>query len=109
MGNKIKRNDTVRVIAGREKGKIGKVLRVTEGGKRVVVEKTHIVKRHTKPSQKYPQGGIIDLEAPVDVSNVMLVSPTTGEAFRPKFKLIEGEDGRKTKVRYNPKTGETLD
>jgi large subunit ribosomal protein L24 len=106
---RIKKNDTVLVIAGKEKGKRGKVLRIVEGGDRVVVEKTNTIKRHQKPTQKHPQGGIIEKEAPIHTSNVMLVSPTTGEPFRVKYKYIEAEDGSRRKVRYDVKTGEIIE
>ncbi|GMV39245.1 MAG: 50S ribosomal protein L24 [Myxococcales bacterium] len=106
---RIKKNDTVLVIAGKNKGKRGKVLRVVEGGTRVLVEKVNVVKRHQKPTQKHPQGGIIDKEAPINASNVMLVSPTTDQPLKVKRKFIEAEDGSKRKVRYDAKSGETIE
>lgn len=106
---RIRKNDTVLVIAGKNKGKRGKVLRVVEGGARVLVEKVNVVKRHQKPTQKHPQGGIIDKEAPINASNVMLVSPTTDQPFKVKYKFIEAEDGSKRKVRYDAKSGEIID
>ena len=106
---RIKKNDTVLVIAGKEKGKQGKVLRIVEDGKRVVVEKVNVVKRHQRPTQAQPQGGIIDKEAPINASNVMLVSPTSDQPFKVKYKFIEAEDGSKRKVRYDAKSGEIID
>lgn len=72
MVNHIKVNDTVTVIAGKEKGKQGRVLKVLPGKERVVVEKINFIKRHTKPSQQSRQGGIVEKEGPVHVSNVMV-------------------------------------
>lgn len=108
MARKIKQGDTVKVIAGRDKGKVGTVMRVVQNGERVVVEKVNSVKRHMRPTQAYPQGGIIDIDAPVHVSNVMLVSPSSGEPFRVGFKEV-GTEGRSSFVRYNAKTGETIE
>lgn len=106
MASKIKKDDTVLVIAGKDKGKAGKVLRMADDGNRVVVDKVNLIKRHLRPSQKYPQGGIVEREAPLHISNVMLVSTSTGQPFRPKF---QHSDATGQKVRVNPKTGETLD
>jgi len=99
---RIKTNDTVKVIAGRDKGKTGKVLRVLNGGERIVVEKANLVKRHQKPSQTHPQGGIIEKEAPLHASNVMLVG-ADGKASRVGYKT----DGD-AKTRINPKTGNAI-
>lgn len=71
--SKIKKDDKVKVITGKDKGKIGKVLRVITKKERLVVENINIVKSHQKPNMKNPQGGIISKEAPVDFSNVMLM------------------------------------
>ena len=75
---KIVKGDTVKVIAGANKGKIGKVLKVFPEKDRIVVEKVQLVKRHTKPTQKVPQGGVIEIEASIHVSNVMLLDPKSG-------------------------------
>jgi len=99
---RIKQNDTVKVLAGKDKGKTGKVLRVLNGGDRIVVEKTNLVKRHQKPSQAHPQGGIIEKEAPLHSSNVMLVG-ADGKASRVGYK-IDGD----VKTRINPKTGKAI-
>jgi large subunit ribosomal protein L24 len=75
MGLGIKKEDTVIVIAGREKGKRGRVLAVLPKKDRVIVERTNMIKKHMKPSRQYQQGGIIEKEAPLHLSNVMLVCP----------------------------------
>ncbi len=106
--NRIKAKDTVMVMAGKEKGKTGQVLRVVDGGKRVVVEKVNVVKRHTRPSRESQYGGIVDKEAPLDISNVALVTKD-GEPVRVSIKTIEGADGKSRKVRYSRKHDEVLD
>ena len=98
--NKIKKGDTVKVIAGKDKGREGKVTSVKNG--RLIIEGINQVTKHTKPSQANPQGGIIQQSAPIDASNVMYVSK--GKVSRIGFKL---EDGRK--VRYAKATGEVID
>jgi large subunit ribosomal protein L24 len=69
---KIKKNDLVYISTGKDKSKTGKVLKVIEGGKRVLVEKVNMVKKHTKPKQENPRGGISEKEAPLNISNVMI-------------------------------------
>ena len=81
----VKTGDTVIVIAGKEKGKKGKVIATYPKRDRVVVEGLNMVKRHTKPSQNNPQGGIITKEAAIHVSNVMLVDPESGKPTRVKW------------------------
>ena len=98
--NKIKTGDTVRVIAGKDKGKEGKVLAVKDG--KVLVEGVNMITKHQKPSAGSPQGGIVDKEAFLDVSNVMFLFK--GQPTRIGFKL----DGDK-KVRVAKKTGEAVD
>lgn len=100
----VKTGDKVRVIAGKDKGKDGVILKTIADSSRVVVEGINIVKKHQKPSNAYPQGGIIDVEAPIHVSNVMLLDPSTNEPTRVGFKV---EDGKK--VRYAKKSGKNLD
>jgi len=103
--NKIRKGDEVIVIAGRDKGKIGEVLRVLPDG-RALVNDVNIVKRHTKPNpQKGITGGIIEKEAPIEVSNVALYNPQTKKADRVGFKTLE--DGRK--VRYFKSNSEIVD
>ena len=101
---KIKKGDTVRVIAGNRKikNKEGKVISVDPNNGKVLVEGLNMVTKHAKPSQANPNGGIIQKEAPMDISNVMLVHK--GQATRVGFKM----DGDK-KVRFAKKTGEVID
>lgn len=99
--SKIKKGDTVRVIAGVDKGKEGKVLEV-KGGK-IKVEGVNKAKMHIKPNQSNPKGGIVEQEAFFDVSNVMYV--IDGDVTRIGFKMEEGKD----KVRYAKKTGAVID
>ena len=99
---KIKKGDTVRVIAGKDKGKEGKVLSVSLKDSTVVVEGINMVTKHTKPSAANQNGGIIQKEAPLHVSNVMLV--VDGTVTRVGFKM----DGDK-KVRFAKTTGEVID
>lgn len=93
---KIKKGDTVMVIAGRERGKTGKVLSLDLERGKVVVEKLHIIKRHTKPNQKNRQGGILEREAPVALSNVLLYCANCQKPVRVGIKLAE--DGRRLRV-----------
>jgi large subunit ribosomal protein L24 len=102
---KIKSGDKVIVIAGKDKGKVGKVLKVLRDEEKVIVEGVRVVKKHLKPSQKYPEGGIIEKEAPIHISNVMLVDPKTNQPTRVGIKFLE--DGRK--VRYAKRSGEIID
>lgn len=96
----IKTGDTVLVIAGNEKGNKGKVLQIITEKNRVIIEGLNKVKRHVKPTANQPQGGIIEKEAGVHISNLMLIDPTTGEATRTGRKLND-----KGKLqRYSKKT-----
>jgi large subunit ribosomal protein L24 len=79
---RIKKGDTVEVIQGKENGKRGKVLRVLSADERVVIERVNFIKRHVKPSQKTPQGGVIEREAGIHISNVKLVCPSCNRAVR---------------------------
>lgn len=109
MRLKIKKNDNVIVIAGNEKGKTGRVLKVFPKKQRVIVEGVNIVKRHTRPSQKNPQGGILKKEAPIHISNVMLIDPKTNEGTRVGYKVILDENTNKKKlVRVSKKSGEMI-
>ena len=101
----IKKGDIVEVISGSEKGKRGKVLRVLKGQNRVIVEKINMVKRHTKPSQNNQQGGIIEREGKIHLSNVMPVDPKSSQPSRVSRKRLE--DG--TRVRVTQRSGELLD
>jgi len=101
----IRKNDKVVVRSGKEKGKIGTVLKVDSERGRVVVEKVNVVKRHSKPGGSNAQGGIIEKEAPVHLSNVMLVCTKCAEPSRVGKKRLE--DG--SKVRVCKKCGEFID
>ncbi len=78
----IRKNDLIQVAAGKDKGKQGKVQKVDAKNMKVTVEGVNMVKRHVKPSQKNPQGGIVAKEAPIHYSNIMLLSPTTKKPAR---------------------------
>jgi large subunit ribosomal protein L24 len=101
---KIKKGDTVKVIAGDSKGKTGKVLQVLAKQNRVIVEGVNIVSRHQRPSNAHPDGGIIKKEAPIHISNVQLVDPETNEATKVGYKFDDGK-----KLRYAKKSGKALD
>jgi large subunit ribosomal protein L24 len=79
---RIKQGDTVQVLQGKEAGKKGKVLRVLEADERVLVERVNFIKRHVRPSKKLPQGGVIEREASMHISNVQLVCPSCGQRAR---------------------------
>jgi large subunit ribosomal protein L24 len=100
----VKKGDKVMVISGKDKGKTGVILSALPKKDRVLVEGVNIVKKHSKPSQMNPQGGIISQEAPIHVSNVMPLDPKTGEPTRVGLKEVDGK-----KVRYAKKSGEVLD
>ncbi|MDE5415770.1 50S ribosomal protein L24 [Alkalihalophilus pseudofirmus] len=100
----VKKGDTVKVISGKDKGKQGVILEAFPKKDRVLVEGVNIVKKHAKPSQDNPQGGIVSKEAAIHVSNVMIIDPKTGEPTRIGYKV---EDGKK--VRIAKKSGEALD
>ncbi|HIG18764.1 MAG TPA: 50S ribosomal protein L24 [Candidatus Handelsmanbacteria bacterium] len=102
---KIKRDDTVFVISGNDKGKRGRVLRVFPEQDRIIVEGVRMMKKHTKPTQRDPQGGIVEREAPLHVSNVMLVDPKSDEPTRVgRQRLGEG-----SQVRVAKRSGEMID
>ncbi len=101
----VKKDDMVKVIAGKEKGKTGKVLRVFPAKKRVVIESLNMVKRHTRPTQLSPEGGIVEKEAALSVSNVMLVCASCGEATRTGIRTLEDD----SRVRYCKKCNEIVD
>ncbi len=106
---KIHKNDNVIVISGNDKGKTGKVLKVFPKNTRVIVEGINLRKRHTKPSQKSPQGGIIEKEAPIHASNVMLLDPKTSEPTRLGSQIILDENtGKKKRTRISRSTGEMV-
>jgi len=102
--NRIRKGDQVVVISGKDKGKRGDVVRVA--GDKVVVSNVNVIKRHTKPNPQAGQpGGVIEREAPIHISNVMLFNPATGKGERIGFKVLE--DGRKLRVFRS--SGESID
>ena len=101
----VRKGDTVMVVAGKERGKKGKVLRVIPETGRVVVERINLIKKHQKPTQKVRQGGIIEREGSIHLSNVMLVDPNSDKPTRVGMKALS--DGKK--VRVARRSGEMLD
>ena len=99
----VKKGDKVMVITGKDKGKTGVILVAFPKKDRVLVEGVNIVKKHTKPNQENPQGGIISQEAAIHVSNVMVIDPKTGEPTRVGYKIENGK-----KVRVAKKSGESI-
>ena len=104
MAAKIKKGDQVVVLTGRDKGKKGEVLRVIVDEDRAIVGGVNMVQRHTKPTQS-DAGGIVRKEAPIQLSNIAIADPKSGDATRVGFKTLD--DGRK--VRYAKKSGEVID
>jgi large subunit ribosomal protein L24 len=102
---RLKRGDTVQVIAGKDAGKTGKVLRVYPDKQRVLVESVNFVMRHTRPTRSSMQGGVVQKEAPLHASNVVLVCSRCGEPTRVSRKRLD--DGRS--VRICKKCGEVID
>ena len=100
----VKKGDTVKVLSGKDKGKEGTIIQASPKTGKVVIENINKVKRHTKPSQANPQGGIITKEAGIHVSNVMILDPETKTASR--IKKVEGKDGKF--VRATVKSGTVL-
>lgn len=94
---KIKKGDTVEVVAGKDSGKQGRVLVVDRDRERLVIEGVNMIKRHTRPNpQKNVKGGIVEREAPVHVSNVMILSPDSGQRSKIGYRILD--DGRKVRV-----------
>ena len=105
MARKFKKDDKIKVISGKDKGKVSKILKVIPKTNKVLIEGTGIVKRHTKPNKLNPEGGIIEKEMPIDISNIMHLDPKTNATTRIGFKFTD--DGKK--VRYSKKSGELID
>ncbi len=101
---RIKTGDTVIVTTGKDKGKTGKVLRMLTNEDKALVEKLNIVKRHTKPTQKNPAGGIVEKEAGIHISNLMIFDSSSNTGVKTGFKI----DDNGKKVRINKKTGEEI-
>ncbi len=106
---KIKKNDMVMVIAGNDRGKTGKVLKVFPKTNRIIVEGISIRKRHTKPNQKNPQGGILEKEGSINASNVMILDPKTNEPTRIGSQIILDEKtGKRKTARVAKASGEMI-
>jgi len=106
---KLKKGDTVLVIAGDDRGKMGKILKVFPDKDRAVVEGINFIKRHTRPSSKNRKGGIIEKEGSVNLSNLILYCTKCSTPTKPNFKIIENESGEeKAKVRICRKCGEII-
>ena len=105
----IKKDDIVQVISGNDRGKQGRVLKVFPENSRIIVEGVNFIKRHTRPNQKLPQGGIIEREAPIHASNAMVVCPKCNQLTTTGMKQVEDEAKNKTsRVRYCKKCGEMI-
>jgi large subunit ribosomal protein L24 len=105
MAAKIRKGDRVQVLAGRDKGKRGEVLRVMPSEDRALVQGVNVVKRHTKPRGMNAPGGIVEKEAPIHLSNLALIDPKSDKPTRVGFRLLE--DGKKVRVAKG--SGEVLD
>jgi len=104
MSFRVRKNDTVQVISGDFSGKTGRVVKVFPDKNRALVEGLNIVKRHTKPNRKTQQGGIVQKEAPIHLSNLMLICPKTGKPTRTGVSILEG--GKR--VRFSKRAKETI-
>jgi len=100
---RLKTGDNVVIITGKDKGKQGKIVAAKPTENKVIVEGLNMVKKHVRQSEQNPDGGVIEIEAPIKVSNIMLVDPKTGERTRVGYKMVDGK-----KVRYAKKSGEVL-
>ena len=106
---RIKKGDSVLVIAGDDKGKIAKVLRVFPDRNRAIVEGVNFIKRHTRQTRRVQKGGIIEKEGSVNLSNLLIFCPKCSSPTRVSFKILEGEAGeRSSKVRICRKCGEII-
>jgi large subunit ribosomal protein L24 len=106
---RLKKNDMVKVISGNSRGTTGKILFINREKGRVIVEVVNIMHRHTKPSQKNPQGGIVRREAPINISNVMLMDPKSNEPTRIGVEVIKDEKtGKVRRMRKGIKSGEII-
>lgn len=100
----IKKGDNVYVLAGEDRGKTGRVLKVLVDKSRAIVEGVNFVTKATKPSAQHPQGGLVKMEAPIHISNLSLIDPKSGKPTRVGYRLTD--DGKK--VRYAKKSGEEI-
>ncbi|MDG1572111.1 50S ribosomal protein L24 [Robiginitalea sp. M366] len=103
MKTRIKTGDTVRVIAGDHKGSEGKVVQVLRDKNKAIVEGVNTVSKHEKPSARNPQGGIVEKEAPIHISNLSLIDPKSGDATRVGYEVRDGK-----KVRFSKKSNEVI-
>lgn len=101
----LKKNDTVQVISGEYKGKTGRIIKMIRDKNKAIVENINVVKKHTKPNQKNQQGGIIEKEAAIDLSNLMLVCPKSGKPTRLGVSVLENGE----RVRFSKKAKETIE
>jgi len=106
---KIKRNDLVQVLRGKDRNRRGRVLRVIPDAGRIVVEGVNIVKKHVRARPGLRQAGIIELEAPIPIAKVMLVCPKCNRPTRVGFRFLQEAAGKPRKVRYCKKCGEVVD
>jgi large subunit ribosomal protein L24 len=105
MSLRLRKNDTVKIMSGEHSGQSGRIVKVFPEKNRAIVEGKNLVKRHSKPSQKNQQGGIIEKEASINMSNLMLVCPKTGKATRIGTRILD--NGRR--VRFSKKAKELVD
>lgn len=109
MKTRLKKNDLVKVISGNAKGTTGKILFLDKNKGRVIVEGVNIIHRHTRPTQKNPQGGIIRREAPINITNVQLVCPKTNEPTRIGVEIVkDSTTGKSKRMRTSKKSGEII-
>lgn len=106
---KIRKNDMVMVMSGNDTGKTGKVLKVFPKESKIIIEGINMRKRHTKPTQRSPQGGILEKEAPINVSNVMILDPKSNEPTRIGARIIlDDKTGKKKIARISKISGEMI-
>ncbi|MBN1155869.1 50S ribosomal protein L24 [candidate division KSB1 bacterium] len=106
---KIHKEDQVTILSGNDSGKTGRVLKVFPENNKIIVEGVNFIKKHTRPSQKQPQGGIVTKEAPINASNVLVICPKCNKKTKVGFKTITDETKGKThRVRYCKKCGEMI-
>ncbi len=105
---RIKKGDTVLVISGEDRGKMGKVLKIFKEKDRAVVESVNFIKRHTRPSTKNPKGGILEKEGSIHLSKLMVYCSKCSSPSKVSYKVLTGESGKPSKVRICRKCGELL-
>jgi len=105
----IKKDDIVQIVTGDDKGKQGRVLKVYPHENRIIVEGINFIKRHTRPSQKLPQGGIIEREGPISASNALVICPKCSKVAKTGMKVLSDESTNKiSRVRYCKQCGEMI-